>query len=698
MHNKKFDLFSRLEELPSRLYVILAIFMLAVHTLLCTYTDIKPVISGIIVLLLYLGISLCIYLIARRRMNLYQIESDASEAQNSSVIHTFKNRLSIPYTVIDTKGQTVTLNLAMRRAVGLKGSAFQTNISDLCGLSIENIEVLEKQKDAETVEPDAHAHAAQRVNEKDPSKIFAFIGDRKYRPECHMIHSKGKVYHMVLLNDVTELDVLTTLHHDEHSVIGYIVLDNLEEIAQYVKVSYQAEAIRVGNILKEWASSVGAIIREYDRNKYVLVMSRKVLNTCIKNKFEILDTVREVHIGDDNMPVTVSMGIATTGENLSQRERDALVCLDNALQRGGDQVVLKLDTGIHYFGGRTKTQQKRTRGHSRIIATKLCSMISSASNVIVMGHANPDFDSIGACVGIASLALHLGVDVKIVADTESENFKACTGRLCELADYKNIFVDGVVGLGESAFGSLLIIVDANNFKILEAPEIAANSFKTVVIDHHIKKSDFEQEPNLVYIDPSASSTCEQVAEILEQSLPAGVLRTEEANVMMAGIMVDTNNFTRSVGTRTFAAALYLRDAGASTEYARTFFEEAFEDYTSEARFGTEAHIYRDQIAITSTVSNGSANSRVAAAKAADKLLTVRNVNAAFALILIGDTVHVSARSNGTVNVQLILEKIGGGGHFDVAGAAIKETTLELAEEMLQKAIDEYFEDISKAKN
>lgn len=698
MQNKKFDLFSRLEELPSRLYVILAIFMLAIHTVLCTFTEIRPVISGFIVILLYIGVSLCLYLIVRRRINLYRIETDASEAQNSGVIHTFRNRLSIPYAVIDTKGQIVTLNLAMRKAVGFKGSAFQTNIADVCGISLEDIELIESAKDTEKIENDEESHTVSRVDEKDPAKIFAFIGERKYRPECHMIQSKGKVYHMVVFNDITELDAITALHHDEHSVVGYIVLDNLEEIAQYVKVSYQAEALRVGDILKNWAASVGAIIREYDKNKYVLVMSRKVLSSCIKNKFEILDTVREVHIGEDNMPVTVSMGIATTGENLAQRERDALICLDNALQRGGDQVVLKLDTGIHYFGGRTKTQQKRTRGHSRIIATRLCSMISSASNVIVMGHANPDFDSIGACVGIASLALHLGVDVKIVADTESENFKACTHRLRELADYKNIFVDGVVGLGESSFGTLLIIVDANNYKILEAPEIAANSFKTVIIDHHIKKSDFEQEPNLVYIDPSASSTCEQISEILEQSLPAGVLRTEEANVMMAGIMVDTNNFTRSVGTRTFAAALYLRDAGASPEYARTFFEEAFEDYTSEARFGTEAHIYRDEIAITSTVSNGSANSRVAAAKAADKLLTVRNVNAAFALILIGDTVHISARSNGSINVQLILEKIGGGGHFDVAGAAISESSLENAEEMLKKAIDEYFENISKAKN
>lgn len=698
MQNKKFDLFSRLEELPSRLYVILAILMLAFHTVLCTYTEIRPAVSGIIALLLYIAISLCIYFIARRRIHLYRIESDASEAQNNGVINTFRNRLTIPYAVVDAKGQIVTLNLAMRHTVGLKGSAFQTSITDVCGLSLDDIALLESTIDNENEPEEDELTASQKVDKKDPSKILAIIGDRKYRPECHAMQSKGKIYHMIVFNDITELDALTTLHHDEQSVIGYIVLDNLEEIAQYVKVSYQAEAMRVGTILKDWATSVGAVIREYDRNKYVIIMSRKVLGTCIKNKFEILDTVREVHIGDDNMPVTVSMGIATTGENLAQRERDALVCLDTALQRGGDQAVLKTDTGIHYFGGRTKTQQKRTRGHSRIIAAKLCSMISSASNVIVMGHVNPDFDSIGACVGIAALSLHLGVDVKIVTDTESENFKACTGRLCELADYKDMFVDGVVGLGESSFGTLLIIVDANNYKILEAPEIATNSFKTVIIDHHIKKNEFEQEPNLVYIDPSASSACEQIAEILEQSLPAGVLRTEEANVMMAGIMVDTKNFTRSVGTRTFAAALFLRDAGASTEYARTFFEEDFDDYTSEARFGTEAHIYREQIAITATVSDGSANARVCAAKAADKLLTVRNVNAAFALILIDDTVHISARSNGTVNVQLILEKIGGGGHFDMAGVAIKESTLEVAEEMLKKAIDEHFEDISKAKS
>ena len=437
---------------------------------------------------------------------------------------------------------------------------------------------------------------------------------------------------------------------------------------------------------------MGGILREYDRNKYMILFSREMLSACIKSKFEILDAIRDVRIGDDNMPITVSMGIATTGDTLAARERNALAALDMALQRGGDQVVLKNETGNYYFGGRTKSQQKRTRGHSRIIAGRLCSMISASSNVIVMGHSNPDFDSIGACVGIAALSMHLGVDVKIVTDTDSENFKACTARLRELADYKNIFVDGVVGLGESTFGTLLIVVDANNFAILEAPEIAAHSFKTAVIDHHIKKEEFENEPQLAYIDPTASSACELISEILEQSLPEGTLRKEEANIMMSGIMVDTKNFTRTVGTRTFAAALYLRGAGASTEYARTFFEEAFEDYHTEAQFGSEARIYRDQIAITALEGSGSAGDRIAAAKAADKLLTVRNVNAAFALIRIGNVVHISARSTGTINVQLILEKIGGGGHFDVAGAAIAESELKEAELMLIGAINAYFEE------
>ena len=695
MNNKKTNFSHQLETLPSRLYVTLAIIMLAIHIGICSYSDASPSTVGLILIGIYALLSAVIYLVCNRRLKLYRLESDASEEQSNSVVYAFRNSLKIPYAMVTEQGKIITVNNAMRQAAGVWDTVFNADIATLCHCPMEEIlqtAMVEEQPaevEEETTEAELHP-----INHK---KCIVTINDRQYQIDCHPLHAKGKRYYMLVLNDVTELNEISALYHNNLTAIAYIALDNLEEIAQYVKVSYQSEALQVEGILKSWAEEMGGMLREYDRNKYVLLLSREMLSACIKNKFEILDSIREVHIGEDNMPITISMGVATTGETIAQRERDALVALDMALQRGGDQVVLKNETGNYFFGGRTKSQQKRTRGHSRIIANRLCSMITSSSNVIVMGHANPDFDSIGACIGISALCLHLGVDVKVVTDTESDSFRACTSRLAELAPYKNMFVDGVEGLAQSSFGTLLIVVDANNFSILEAPEIANNSFKTAVLDHHIKKQEFENEPQLSYIDPSASSTCELISEILEQTLPEGGLRKEEANIIMAGIMVDTKNFTRTVGTRTFAAALYLRSAGASTEYVRTFFEEAFEDYLSDARFGSEAHIYRDRIAITAIEGTGSSGDRVAAAKAADKLLTVRNVSAAFALIRIGNVVHISARSDGSINVQLILEKIGGGGHFDVAGAAIAERELKEAEQQLIIAIDAYFEEISSSK-
>ena len=285
---------------------------------------------------------------------------------------------------------------------------------------------------------------------------------------------------------------------------------------------------------------------------------------------------------------------------------------------------------------------------------------------------------------------------------QGENSKKSDGELAEglieLAEYKDTFVDGVSALEYNNFGTLLIIVDANNFNILESPELARSAFTKVIIDHHIKKEEFEEEPALAYIDPSASSACELIAEMLEETLSPEASFKEEASIMMSGIMLDTKNFTRTVGMRTFAAALYLKNLGADTEYARTFFEEGFDEYLSASQFGSAAKIYRDNIAITSVADAGSNNARVVAAKAADKLLTIRNIRAAFALILVGSTVNISARSDGSINVQLILEQLGGGGHFDMAGAALADTTLEDAEAMLTAAIDKHFENIKAEKN
>lgn len=686
MSNKKNSFFGTSEESLSGIYIILAVISIVVHVIICTYSNISAISSGIAILSAYAVLCGIFFLVMRRRLRIYRFENNESDKQNNGVIYAFKNYLKIPYAVINENGKIITTNLSFKRAAGIKDTFFNSDITSLCNISLQDIFNASEDADAQ----------AETQSEAEMSTIVVSMKKRRYSVDCHPISAKGKAFYMLVFNDITELCDVKEKYNNEIPAVAYIILDNLDEIAQYVKESYQAEATQVEKILKEWALSAGAMIREYDRNKYILFMSNESLGKCVRGKFEILDSIREVRIGDDNMPITVSIGIATTGDTLAAREKDALAALDMALQRGGDQAVLKNETGISFFGGRTKSQQKRSKGHSRVIAACLCSMISGASNVIVMGHSNPDFDSIGACVGIAALSMHLGVDVKIVTNTGTDNFKACTGKLCELPEYSNVFVDGVVGLGEISFGTLLVIVDANNFKILEAPEIAANAFKTAVIDHHIKKEEFEHDPQLSYIDTTASSASELVSEILEQSLPTDTLRKEEANVLMAGIMVDTKNFTRTVGTRTFAAALYLRAAGASTEYARTFFEEAFEDYKSEARFGNNSELYREHIAITSSVGEDPSSDRIAAAKAADHLLTIRNVNAAFALVKIGQLIHISGRSNGSINVQLILEKIGGGGHFDMAGAALSDKELDEASVILKAAIDEYFDDITSA--
>lgn len=693
MQNKNFDWLSRIEEIPSRVYVFLAIIVLAVNTSLCAFAHTDPAITGIVSISAYAVISLTVYLVVRHRLNLYRLESNASEAQSRSVIYSFKNQLKIPYAVVNDQGRIITVNSAFALLAKATGTVYNRDINDLCSINLDSL--------LEFVQPDALSNEDDVINgnirlSNISEAEIATLGESKYKVECYPLASKGKMYYMLVFCDITELLEINQRYRNHHTAVGYIVIDNLEEIAQYVRVNYQDQTREVGKLLADWASEMGGILTEYESNKFMLIFNNEMLSECIRNKFSVLGNIHKIEIGDAHIPLTISIGVATIGETLEERKHNAMVSLDMALQRGGDQVVLKTPTGIFYFGAKTKALQKRTKGHAKIIFGKLAALIEGSSNILIMGHRNPDFDCIGACIGMATLIRNMfpAIDVKIVVDVQSENFKACTQRLLMLADYKDIFIDRVNSLEYNNTESLLIIVDANNMSILEAPELAKNSFKKVIIDHHIKKEEFEDEPELAYIDPSASSSCELISEMLEEVLPTEITFNEEANIMMSGIMLDTKNFTRTVGMRTFAAALYLKNAGADTEYARTFFEEGFEDYLSESQFGSAAKIYCDCIAIAGAVGTGASNDRILAAKAAEKLLSVKNVSAAFTMILSGSNVNVSARSDGSINVQLVLEQVGGGGHFDSAGACFENATLEEAEALIMGAIDVYMSNIA----
>ena len=554
---------------------------------------------------------------------------------------------------------------------------FKKNFNELCSISIDDL-----------VATLPESGAAQT----NDTSVPVVIGERNYYAKIYRQMLGKNTYYLVTFTDYTEYEQLRIKSENEAPVVAHIVLDNLNEIAEYVRVNYRSAANEIEEILKKFATDMNGMIREYNRDRYIMVYSRKKYEECASNKFDILETVRSVRLGDSSVPVTISIGISLVGENFEEREKNAASALEFALQRGGDQVAVKTEEDVLFYGGRTKGVQKKLGSQMRVFATQLTSLIAGAGNILIMGHASPDFDAIGSCVGIARLCMFCGQNPKIVMNTQNKNFLACTEKLLMLEDYKNVFISAEAGLDMVRSDTLLIIVDANNFNILESPDLASNIADFVVIDHHRKVAEFETEPKLNLIDPTASSASEMITAILEQCLPTDTLYKEEANVLLAGIMVDTKNFTRTTGTMTFSAAMYLRGVGANSEIAGAFFREEFADFMSEAKFNSNVTMYMNKIAITQSNGNDPSFDRVAAAKAADKLLTVRGVEASFALVEIEGIIHISARSNGNVNVQLILEKMGGGGHFDAAAAALKGEDMRSTLYRLKDAIDEYFKE------
>ncbi len=375
---------------------------------------------------------------------------------------------------------------------------------------------------------------------------------------------------------------------------------------------------------------------------------------------------------------------------MGEKELAAHQALDLAMQRGGDQAVLKRrDNAVEYYGGRTKTVQKRTKIRSRIVATEVKNLIEKASNVLIMGHRYADHDSIGSGIGMARFAMRYCQKVNIVVNVHDSNLKGVFKKLGGLNEYKNIFIDGATAQDMITSSTLLIITDVNNVRQFEAPELYENISNVVIIDHHRQSAEYAVKPTIVYIEPSASSASEMVSEMLEQQLPPGTLLKEEAEMLFAGIILDTKQFTNNTGPRTFAAAYFLRSEGASPAEAQTLFRSDLNDFKREIKYENNAFIYRDIIAFSYMEENATQEDKIAASKAADRLLSLEGVLASFVLCRMDQTVHISARSSGTVNVQLITEKIGGGGHFDMAGAQVKNSTLKETFNRLKEAVDQY---------
>jgi len=584
----------------------------------------------------------------------------------------FMVKLAHPTMICDDSGTIIWHNRSMASRSGSRHSFYGQNISKLAGMELSQL---------------------VEIASSEGTEIDAFEG--RYRLRCYQMTAAEKKCTVIVWNDITELKQAYDRLEATETLVAFITIDNLDEIQQYTREDSRDAALRVEEILEDWAASYGGILREYDQDKYIFLFQYSCLGELKNNKFDVLDRIRDVRIGDGSLPVTVSIGIERMSGTLAEKERASRAALDLALQRGGDQVVLREDGETQFFGGRTKGVQKRTKVRARVVARELVSLMARASNVLIMGHRYGDYDSIGAGVGIYRLSKYVGVEAHIIVNRNDPNIRKAFEKLKPLEDYAECFIDGVSAQELIRADTLLIIVDVNNRTQFEAPDVADNVKDVVYIDHHRKTAEFRTEPVLSYIEPSASSTCELIAEILEQSAPGNLLLRDEAEIMLAGIMLDTKQFTRNTGVRTFSAALYLRNEGASTSASQAMFNSDLDDFMRAARFESNVTIYRDRIAIAVNDSPCTAADRVAAAKAADRLLSVDGIAASFAAYELDGTTYLSARSAGSINVQLIAERLGGGGHFDAAAAQLRETPLDEALVLIREAIDAALDSMKK---
>ncbi len=497
-----------------------------------------------------------------------------------------------------------------------------------------------------------------------------------------------KKYAFVTLSDVTELEEIKNTLKSKDLTVAYAMIDNASEAMVYVSEKGREDSLRISAALHSWVQSLNGIIREYDRDKYIIFFEANQLDEQIKDRFSFMDNINTAPADAFEINLTLSLGVAHIKGTMSEKEDAARNALELALQRGGAQTAVKTDDGTYYFGGRVRSVRKQTKIRSRVVASKLVSLVCNSSNVIIMGHKNADFDSIASCVGLAKLCIHCGVPVNVVVNKNDRDVITAIEHLDE-ETYSKVFVDGIAGQDLIKPETLVIVSDVSNPVIFECGEIVENASAFVVIDHHRQGKEFEKKPDISYIEPTASSASELVCEILEHVLPPEAALKEEADLLYSGLILDTQNFSRNTGVRTFGAAIFLDNAGGSLERGRGLLKADASEYKKLASVQAGVTIYKSVYAITIYEDDGDLNNRVIAAKAADSLLGIEGVKATFVLTAVEGDIHISARSDGSINVSLILETIGGGGHFNMAGARLENSSMENAVLELKDAIEKY---------
>ncbi len=491
---------------------------------------------------------------------------------------------------------------------------------------------------------------------------------------------------MLYMEKITELVEVKKELYNAQNVVAHIVIDNYEEALADVEDEERFETIALldKNVIG-WAKDAGCLVKKMDKNKFLCVFTRKELEVFVENKFDLLQNLKSFN-PDAKTPPTASIGIGVGGDTFDENDISAKKALEMALGRGGDQAVVRENGNFSYYGGNSKETEKRTKVKARIMARNLRELMQEADNVLIMGHKNSDADAIGAAIGIAGMAGFIKKDARVLLITNDGTVQLLLKKI-EANKYHEGMLIGKSGLKEYITPkTLLVVCDTHVPEYTEMPELIDTIKRKVVIDHHRRSESFISGADLVFHEPFASSTSEMVAEIMQYFDPRFSVSTVDAEMLYAGIAVDTKNFTFKTGVRTFEAAAYLRSAGVDTMHVKKLLRESIDDYKLKASIVTEAELYSDNIAIS--MYQGIVPHLVIAV-AADEMLEITDIKASFVIAKNNDgNIIVSGRSLGEFNVQVVLEKLGGGGHMMSAGAQLQGKTVEEVGEMLKAAIDE----------
>ena len=515
------------------------------------------------------------------------------------------------------------------------------------------------------------------------------MGRRAYHVFGSMIPSGAGQMMMLYFIDCTEYVRLRDAAETRHPALAIIAIDNYEELMKNATDSEKSAILAdIDRRLSEWTRDSSAVLRKYDRDKYIFIIENAELDKLAARKFAVLQEVRDIR-NHEGVLATLSIGIGRDGETLAESYQYAGLAIDMALSRGGDQAVIKNRYTFEFYGGLSEEVEKRTKVKSRVVANALSQLIRDSSQVLVMGHKNSDMDAIGAAAGMVCAARVKGKPVHIVVDQQHTMASDLIERLESLPEYKDVFISAEDAMIMCDFNTLLIVVDVNRPGYVESEALLQSINKVAVIDHHRRAADYIENAVVSLHEPYASSASELVSELLQYLVPNNDILTGEAEAMLAGIYLDTKGYSTRTGVRTFEAAAYLRRAGAEVSDVKRLFQSSFDQYMERQKIISSARNCGQGVIFALTDQE---IDRIAAAQAADELLSIIGTRASVVAFRSGVDMAVSARASGQVNVQLLMERLGGGGNHSAAGAQLKNTTPEEADRMITEAIHGYFAD------